>query len=56
MFVSKSYITKMRRRGKAPETWKTKIVKEFTNVEKMTEDIHKNRPLLSCLWCNTLHA
>ena len=33
MFVSKSYIAKMRGSGKALETWKTKIVKELANVE-----------------------
>ena len=56
VFVSKSYITKMRRGGKALETWKTKIVKEFANVEKLTEDIQRDRPPLSCPCCNLLHA
>ena len=54
--VSKSYITKMRGSGKALETWKTKIVKELANVEKLTEDVQRDRPPLSCLWCNTFHA
>ena len=53
---SSVYITKMRERGKAMETWKTKIVKELANVDNLTEDIQRYRPLLSCLWCNTLHA
>ena len=53
---SSVYITKMKESGKALETWKTKIVKELANVEKLTEDIQRDRPPLSCLWCNTLHA
>ena len=56
VFVSKSYITKMRENGTAVETWKTKIMKELASVEKLTEDIQRDRPPLSCLWCNTLHA
>ena len=56
MLVSKSYITKMRESGKVLETWKTKIVKELANVEKLMEDIQRGRPPLSCLWCTTLHA
>ena len=55
MFVSKSNTTKMRVSGNALETWKTKIVKELANVEKLTEDIQRDRPPLSCLCCNTLH-
>ena len=48
VFVSKSYITKMRGGGKALETWKTKVV-------NFTETL-RDRPPLSCPCCNTLHA
>ena len=40
VFVSKSYINKMRGGGKALETWKTKVV-------KLTETL-RDRPPLSC--------
>ena len=48
VFVSKSYITKMRGGGKALETWETKVV-------KLTETL-RDRPPLSCPCCHTLHA
>ena len=48
VFVSKSYITKMRGGGKALETWETKVV-------KLTETL-RDRPPLSCPCCNTLHS
>ena len=50
VFVSKSYITKMRGGDKALEleTWKTKVV-------QLTETL-RDRPPLSCPCCNTLHA
>ena len=41
--------------AQALETWKTKIVKELANVEKLTEDIQRNRPPLSCLCCKGSH-
>ena len=47
---SSVYLTKMRESGKAPDP------ERLANVEKLTEDIQRDRPLLSCLWCNTLHA
>ena len=47
---SSVYLTKMRESGKAPDR------ERLANVEKLTEDIQRDRPLLSCLWCNTLHA
>ena len=48
VFVSKSYITKMRRCGKVLETWKTKIVKELANFEKLREDIQRGRRVKIC--------
>ena len=47
---SSVYLAKMRESGMAPDR------ERLANVEKLTEDIQRDRPLLSCLRCNTLHA